>query len=43
MYKATGPDEKVFRTTVGKLAEGAKENNIKKTALGIIGDTLDRD
>lgn len=41
VYKATWPDEKVFRCTVGTLAQTACENNIKKTALIIVGDVLD--
>lgn len=40
VYKATWPEERVFRTTVGQLAECARENNITKTALIIIGDVL---
>ncbi|MBS7224007.1 MAG: precorrin-4 C(11)-methyltransferase [Clostridiaceae bacterium] len=46
VYKATWPDEKVVRTTVGELAQAAKENNISKTALitvgGFLGDTYER-
>ncbi len=46
VYKATWPDEKVVRTTVGELAHAAKENNISKTALitvgGFLGDTYER-
>ena len=41
VYKATWPDEKVMRCTVGTLYETAKENNITKTALIIVGDVLD--
>lgn len=40
VYKATWPEEKTFRCTVGTLAQTAKENNITKTALMIIGDTV---
>lgn len=40
VYKATWDDEKVVRTTVEKLAESAKVNNIKKTALITVGDFL---
>ena len=43
VYKATWPDEKVMRCTVGTLYETAKENNITKTALIIVGDVLDSD
>ncbi len=38
VYKATWPDEKSFVCTVGTLEQTAKENNITKTALMIIGD-----
>lgn len=37
VYKATWKDEKVFRCTVGTLAQTAKDNNITKTALIIVG------
>ncbi|MDO4491216.1 MAG: precorrin-4 C(11)-methyltransferase [Lachnospiraceae bacterium] len=40
VYKATWPDEKSFVCTVGTLAQTAKENNITKTALMIIGDVV---
>ena len=40
VYKATWPDQKVIRTTVGGLAASAKENDITKTALILIGDFL---
>ncbi|MCR5388624.1 MAG: precorrin-4 C(11)-methyltransferase [Lachnospiraceae bacterium] len=40
VYKATWPDEKKFICTVGTLAQTAKENNITKTALMIIGDVV---
>ncbi len=46
VYKATWPDEKVFRCTVGTLAQTARENNVTKTALmcigGFLGDKYDR-
>ena len=46
VYKATWPDEKVFRCTVGTLAKTAKENHITKTALitvgGFLGDHYER-
>lgn len=46
VYKATWPDEKVFRCTVGTLAQTARENNVTKTALitigGFLGDAYDR-
>ena len=40
VYKATWEDEKKFICTVGTLAQTAKENNITKTALMIIGDCV---
>ena len=40
VYKATWPDEKVFRCTVGTLAKTAKDNHITKTALITIGGFL---
>lgn len=46
VYKATWPDEKVVRTTVGGLAQAAKEHGITKTALitvgGFLGDDYER-
>ena len=40
VYKATWPDERTFICTVGTLAQCAKENGVKKTALIIVGDTV---
>ncbi len=40
VYKATWSDEKVIKTTVSEIAKSAEENNIKKTALIIVGDFL---
>lgn len=40
VYKATWPDEKKFVCTVGTLAKTAKENNITKTALIVVGDVV---
>lgn len=40
VYKATWEDQKAFVCTVGTLAQTAKENNITKTALMIIGDVV---
>jgi precorrin-4/cobalt-precorrin-4 C11-methyltransferase len=46
VYKATWPDEKQFRCRLCDLAKTAKENNITKTALivvgGFLGDTYER-
>lgn len=41
VYKASWPDEKIMHCTVGSLYKTAKENNITKTALIIVGDVLD--
>ncbi len=40
VYKATWPEEKKIICTVGTLAKTAKDNNITKTALMIIGDAV---
>lgn len=40
VYKATWEDEKTVICTVGTLAQSARENNITKTALMIIGDVV---
>ncbi len=45
VYKATWPEQKVMRCTVGTLARTARENEVTKTALitvgGFLGDTYD--
>ncbi len=43
VYKATWPEEQVYRCTVGTLAETAKANRITKTALITVGDFLGGD
>lgn len=40
VYKATWPDEKVVRCTVGTLARRGEEEGIRKTALLLIGGFL---
>ena len=40
VYKATWPEQKTFVCTVGTLAKTAAENNVTKTALMIIGDSV---
>lgn len=40
VYKATWEDEKKFLCTVGTLAQTAREQQITKTALMIIGDVV---
>ena len=41
--KASWPDEKVCRCTVGTLAETAESNQIRKTALIVVGNCLGDD
>lgn len=41
VYKATWPEERVFRGTVGSLVEMAEENGITKTALILVGKFLE--
>lgn len=40
VYKATWPEEKVLRCTVGTLAQRGTEARISKTALVLVGDFL---
>ena len=40
VYKATWPDERSYICTVGTLAQCAKDNNVTKMALIIVGDTV---
>ena len=40
VYKATWPEEKVVRCTVGTLAQAGREHHISKTALVLVGDFL---
>ena len=40
VYKATWPDERIFRCTVGTLHETATRNELKKTALIVVGGCL---
>lgn len=41
VYKATWPEEKIIRTTLGGLAQAMKDEGIDRTALIIVGDVLD--
>lgn len=41
VYKASWPEERVFRCTVATLAQTARENDITKTALITVGGFLD--
>lgn len=41
VYKATWPDEKVYRCTVDTLTQTAKDNNVTKTALIVVGNVLE--
>lgn len=43
VYKATWPDEKIVRCTVGTLAECAAREGISKTALILVGEFLGKD
>ncbi|NTU88551.1 MAG: precorrin-4 C(11)-methyltransferase [Actinobacteria bacterium] len=43
VYKATWPEEKVVRGTVGALLEMAETNDITKTALIVVGNCLGDD
>lgn len=43
VYKATWPEEKVVRGTVGRLAQMGREHGISKTALVLVGDFLAAD
>lgn len=40
IYKATWPEEKAFICTVDTLEKTAKDNNITKTALVLVGDVI---
>jgi precorrin-4/cobalt-precorrin-4 C11-methyltransferase len=40
VYKASWPDEKTVLCTVSSLADCAKQNGIRKTALIIVGDAV---
>ena len=40
VYKATWPDEKIFRCTVGTLADTVKANGLTKTSLIVVGRFL---
>ncbi len=41
VYKATWPDEKVMRCTVATLFETARANDVRKTALIVVGRCLE--
>ncbi len=41
VYRATWPQERIFRCTVGTLAQTAEENDVAKTALIVVGRALD--
>lgn len=40
VYKATWPDEAVYRCTVGTLAQCGQEHGISRTALVVVGEVL---
>ena len=41
VYKATWPEEKAVRCTVGTLAQAGEQAGMRKTALVLVGDFLD--
>ena len=43
VYKATWPDEKIIRCTVGSLREAAVENDISRTAVILVGDAVSQE
>ena len=43
VYKATWPEEKIFRCAVGTLHETAEENGLRKTALIVVGGCLGKE
>ena len=40
VYKATWPEEKIFRCTVGTLHKTVTENGLTKTSLIIVGECM---
>lgn len=40
VYRATWPEERVFRCTVGTLGATVRENGLSRTALMVVGDCL---
>lgn len=40
VYKATWPEEQIYRCTVGTLSKTARENEIKSTAVILVGEVL---
>ena len=40
VYKATWPDERIYRCTVGTLHRTVTENGLKKTSLIIVGGCM---
>ena len=40
VYKASWPEEERYICTVGSLADTAREHNIKKTAIVLVGDVI---
>ena len=43
VYKATWPEERVYRCTVATLAQTARDNGVRQTALITIGNFLGKD
>ncbi|MCF0150113.1 MAG: cobalt-precorrin-4 C(11)-methyltransferase, partial [Firmicutes bacterium] len=40
VYKATWPEEKIFRTTLDRLHQTVTENGLTKTSLIIVGHVM---
>ncbi|CVK17768.1 precorrin-4 C(11)-methyltransferase [Sporomusa sphaeroides] len=43
VQKASWPDQKIFRATLGTIAQIARENNIDRTAMIVVGKVLQTD
>jgi len=43
VQKASWPDQKIFRATLATIAQLAKENNIDRTAMIVVGKVLSTD
>ena len=43
VFKATWPEQAIYRCTVGTLADTVRGNGLTKTSLIVIGDFLGRD
>ena len=43
VYKASWPEERVFRSTLGDLPDLFRREGLSKTALIVVGEVLNRD